>query len=203
MRTVIATAATLALLVTSLAVAPVLAAAPIALDDFASTLEDTSVTIYALRNDSDPDLDTMSIATIANPPSGSAVLGPTYGTIVYTPDRDFNGANGPDVFEYTVTDTHGETDTALVTVYVTPVNDPPTAGNRTYTLAEDGSVEVLFVGMDPDKERCDLVFQVEHRTGVGNVGPLTDAGCTPNGDFATAIYTPFPGYNGPILSETA
>lgn len=94
-------------------------------------------------------------------------------------------------------DDEGETATGLVMVFVSPVNDPPVAGDRSYTLAEDGSVEVLFVGMDPDKERCDLVFEVEHHTAFGNVGPLTDAGCTPNGDFAKATYTPFPGYNGP------
>ncbi len=47
MRTVIATATTLALLVTSLAVAPVLAAAPVVGNDQVSTPEDTAVTIYA------------------------------------------------------------------------------------------------------------------------------------------------------------
>ncbi len=109
--------------------------------------------------------------------------GPTYGTIVYTPDRDYNSANGADRFEYTVIDDQGETATGLVMVFVSPVNDPPVAGNRSYTVAEDGSVEVLFVGMDPDKERCDLIFQVEHHTAFGNVGTLTDAGC----DAATAI----------------
>lgn len=197
MRTVIATATTLALLVTSLAVAPVMAAAPVVGNDQTSTPEDTAVTIDLLNNDSDPDGGGVSILSIADPPNGSVERTPVAATIVYTPDRDYNSANGADRFEYTVIDDEGETATGLVMVFVSPVNDPPVAGNRSYTLAEDGSVEVLFVGMDPDKERCDLIFQVEHRTAFGNVGPLTDAGCTPNGDFATAIYTPFPGYNGP------
>lgn len=197
MRTVIATATTLALLITSLAAAPVLAAMPIVGNDQAATPEDTQVAIDVLTNDGDPDGGVLAIQSVGDPPHGTAELGAAYGTILYTPDRDYNSDDGQDRWEYTVIDDEGETATGLVVVFVSRVNDPPVAGDRSYTLAEDGSVEVLFVGMDPDKERCDLVFQVEHFTGFGSVGPLTDAGCTPNGDFATAIYTPYPGYNGP------
>jgi large repetitive protein len=192
-----ATAATLALLVTSVVAAPVFAAAPIVGNDQTSTPEDTAVTIDLLKNDSDPDGGGVSILSVEDPPNGSAERTPVAATIVYTPDRDYTSDNGPDRFGYTVIDDEGETATGLVTVFVSRVNDPPVAGDRSYTVAEDGSVEVLFVGMDPDKERCDLVFQVEHNTAFGTVGPLMDAGCTPNGDFATATYTPFPGYNGP------
>jgi len=197
MRTVITAAATLALLATGLAATPVLAAAPIVGNDQVATPEDTPITIDLLKNDSDPDGGGVSILSITDPPNGSVERTPIAATIVYTPDRDYNSDNGADRFEYTVIDDEGETATGLVMVFVSRVNDPPVAGNRSYTLAEDTSVEVLFVGMDPDKERCDLIFQVEHRTAFGNVGPLTDAGCTPNGDFAKAIYTPFPGYHGP------
>lgn len=194
MRIEIASAAVLVLLATSLTVVPVLAAPPVVGNDQTSTLEDTPVTIDLLRNDSDPDGDPLSILSVADPPSGSTKPGSTPGSIIYTPDRNFNG---DDRWLYTVTDTHGETATGLIMVFVNGVNDPPIAANRTSTVAEDGSVEVLFVGMDPDKERCDLIFQVEQITAFGRVGPLSDAGCSPNGDFAKAIYTPLPGYNGP------
>ena len=198
MRTVITTATTLALLVTSLAVAPVLAATPIVGNDQVSTPEDTPITIYALRNDSDPDGGTLSIQSVADPPNGSAELGPTYGTIVYTPDRDYTSENGDDRFAYTVIDDEGETATGVVGVFVSRVNDPPVAEDRFYTVPEDGSIEVIFVGLDPDKERCDLTFQVEHQTAFGTVGPLSEAGCVEGqGDLARATYTPFPGYNGP------
>lgn len=194
MRTAFAAATTAALLAASLIVSPALAAAPIVGNDQTATQEDTPVTIELLRNDSDPDGGWVSILSIADPPFGSTERTPVAGSIVYTPDRD---TYGQDRWEYTVIDAQGETATGLIVVVVSPVNDPPTAGNRSYTVAEDGSVAVLFVGMDVDKERCDLFFQVEHITAFGRVGPLADGGCSPNGDFATATYTPLPGYHGP------
>src|SRR5215204_69450 len=203
MRTVIATATTLALLVTSLAVAPVLAATPVVGNDQTSTPEDTPVTIDLLQNDSDPDGGGVSILSIADPPNGSVERTPIAATIVYTPDRDYNSANGADRFEYTVIDDEGETATGLVMVFVSPVNDPPVAEDRFYTVPEDGSIEVLFVGLDPDKERCDLIFHVEHHTAFGLVGDLSDAGCVEGqGDLARAIYTPFPGYHGADSIQT-
>jgi large repetitive protein len=197
MRTAIATAITLALLVTSLAVAPVLAVVPIVGNDQAATPEDTQVTIDLLANDSDPDGGWVSIESVDDPPNGSVEATPVGGSILYTPDRDYNSSDGPDRFQYTLIDEQGETATGLVTVFVAAVNDPPLAEDRFYTVPEDGSIEVLFLGMDPDKERCDLTFQVEHHTAFGTVGPLTDAGCVEGqGDHARAIYAPFPGYNG-------
>ena len=198
MRTVIATATMLALLVTGVAVAPVLAAAPIVGNDQVATPEDTQIAIDVLKNDSDPDGGVLAIQSIGDPPNGTAELGAAYGTILYTPDRDYNSENGQDRWEYTVVDDEGETATGLVVVFVSRVNDPPVAEDRFYTVPEDGSIEVLFVGLDPDKERCDLTFQVEHHTAFGTVGPLTDAGCVEGqGDLARAIYAPLPGYNGP------
>jgi hypothetical protein len=51
--------------------------------------------------------------------------GPDTGKILYTPDPD---RNGQDVLSYTVTDGHGGTATATLTVDITPVNDAPVAG---------------------------------------------------------------------------
>jgi hypothetical protein len=172
----------------------VLAAAPAPGNDQASTNEDTPVTIHVLANDTDPDGDPLQIVSIENPPFGRADVTPVLGYIQYTPDPDFNGQ---DRFQYTVADPGGTTATALVTVFVSAVNDRPTAWDRVYTVPEDGSVQVTLGGTDPDAERCDLSFVMEPQTPFGRFSPLTDGGCNPNGDMVNTVYTPLPGYNGP------
>jgi VCBS repeat-containing protein len=44
------------------------------------------------------------------------------GSFTYQPDHNSNGGDG---FSYTIVDPDGETDTATVSILVTPVNDPP------------------------------------------------------------------------------
>jgi hypothetical protein len=174
--------------------ATVLAAAPIAGNDQAATNEDSSVTIDLLRNDIDPDGDSLHIQSIVQGGDGKVTLAPVAGLVNFAPNPNFNGTA---TFSYVVADSTGATATAIVMVFVNPVNDPPVASDRAVTVAEDGSVSILFQALDPDKERCDLVFIAEPNTAHGQLGPFTDAGCNPNGDMATAIYTPGTGYSGP------
>lgn len=98
--------------------------APIAGDDTVAGIEDTPLILSTLLdNDSDPDLDTLSIGSITQAANGSVTLNGD-GTVTYTPDDDFNGE---DTFTYTVSD--GVLDgvnPATVTVIVAPVNDDPT-----------------------------------------------------------------------------
>ncbi|HEV8699004.1 MAG TPA: tandem-95 repeat protein [Candidatus Limnocylindrales bacterium] len=170
-----------------------LAAAPLAGNDQAATNEDTQVTIDLLANDTDPDGDALAIASIAQPANGSVELTPYLGAVSYRPNRNFNGT---DRFSYQVSDGTGETASAEVVVFVAAVNDAPVPYKGTATVAEDGSVDILFAASDPDSERCDLVFIAESITQHGRLSPFVDAGCTPNADFAEATYTPLPGYNG-------
>ena len=74
--------------------------APTATDDTASVDEDTTVTISALSNDSDPDGEALSVTAVGTPGHGSASLG-TGGVIAYTPAENYFG---DDSFTYTVGD---------------------------------------------------------------------------------------------------
>jgi len=96
---------------------------PVAVDDAASTEEDTPVIIAVLDNDSDPDNDPLSVAETTTPANGTVVINED-GTITYTPNPDFNGT---DSFEYTITDGNGGFDTAIVTVTIGGTNDAPVA----------------------------------------------------------------------------
>ncbi len=90
-------------------------AAPTAVDDSASTKEGVAISIDVLRNDSDPDGDTLSVARVTQPTNGSVVISSSLDQVIYTPANKFEGT---DSFSYTVTDGKGGTDTAIVTVSV-------------------------------------------------------------------------------------
>lgn len=90
-------------------------------DDSATTPEDTPVTIAVLANDIDPDNDPLTVTVVGSAGHGTAVLSPD-GTIAYTPAANYHG---PDSFTYTVSDGQGGTDTATVSLTISPVNDAP------------------------------------------------------------------------------
>nr|WP_258406812.1 Ig-like domain-containing protein [Shewanella alkalitolerans] len=85
----------------------------------AQVLEDTPFTFLAssiLANDSDPDGDTISITGVGNPTNGKVELDAN-GNIIFTPDE---GYTGPASYDYTITDTYGNTDTASVYFDIIP-----------------------------------------------------------------------------------
>ena len=97
--------------------------APVAVDDSGTTPEDMPVTVKVLSNDSDVDGDTLVVTGVTQPAHGTVVVNPD-GSVTYTPAPNYNG---PDQFSYQVSDGKGGTDTAVVDIVVTPVNDIPVA----------------------------------------------------------------------------
>jgi subtilisin len=168
---------------------------PVANDDTASTAEGTAVSIPVLANDTDQDGNGLSVAAVGSAAHGTAILNPAGTAIVYTPTAAYNG---PDSFDYTVSDGAGGTDTAVVSVTVTAVDDPPTAEPRSASTISPNPVTVTLRGTDPDT--CELSFQVVALPNHGGVGSLTGQACSagsPNSDTATVVYTPTAGYSGP------
>lgn len=88
--------------------------APLAQDDFASTVVDTPVAIPVLVNDGDIDGDTLLIATVSEPAFGSVQIAGEI--LVYTPNTGYTGI---DLFTYTVFDGIIESLPAKVTVTIT------------------------------------------------------------------------------------
>ena len=86
---------------------------PVAVDDSATTPENTAVTIDVLNNDSDADGDTLTVDSVTQGAHGSVINNDD--DVTYTPDSGFSGT---DSFTYTVSDGNGGTDTATVTVTV-------------------------------------------------------------------------------------
>ncbi|MEL6384764.1 MAG: Ig-like domain-containing protein, partial [Cyanobacteria bacterium J06626_18] len=107
-------------------------------------------------------------------------------TVTYTPAADFFGT---DSFTYIVTD--GElTDTATVSVTVndvTPANEPPVAGDDSFTTFVDTPIEGNVAGNDTDPDDDELSFSLVSEASNGTVGFSAD------GSFS---YTPADGFQG-------
>ena len=96
---------------------------PVAVADSASTNSNTAATIHVLTNDTDPDGDTLTVQSVSSSgTAGSPAITGSGTTITYTPLTNFSGT---DSFGYTITDGHGHTASAPVTVTV--ANQPPVA----------------------------------------------------------------------------
>ncbi len=113
---------------------------PIARDDFAATESDTAVNIAVLANDSDPDGDPISLASVGAPANGTADA-EADGSVTYTPAPGFAGA---DSFPYEITD--GEaTAGAVVRIAVTAPPLPSRArGNGTIDDDADSDSDAEF-----------------------------------------------------------
>ncbi len=153
---------------------------PVAGDDSDMTPEDTPKTVTVLGNDTDPDGGTLSVAAVADPANGSAVINAN-STITYSPDLNFNGV---DTFTYTIGDGQGGSDTATVTVTVTPLPDPPDAVNDSISTPPNTPViiKVLINDSDPDFDPLTII-NISNATVVNNG----------NG---TVSYSPVTGFEG-------
>ena len=104
---------------------------PVAEDDTADTLEDTTVTIDVLSNDTDVDGDALTV-TEASALNGTVTINAD-STLDYTPNPDFIGE---DTISYTVQDPGGLSDTAEVSLEVTADH----AGDGIVDGLDDGEV---------------------------------------------------------------
>ena len=98
-----------------------------------------------LANDTDPDGDTLTVASVTQPANGSVLNNGS--NVTYTPDGNFHDT---DTFTYTASDGNGGTDTATVTVTVTSVNDAPNAVNDTTSTPEDTAKTIDVLANDTD-----------------------------------------------------
>ena len=88
--------------------------APVAVADEFSTEFETPAVGNVLTNDSDVDLDALSVLSNTDPANGTVTIAAT-GEFTYTPNAGFEGS---DSFEYTISDGNGGEATATVSITV-------------------------------------------------------------------------------------
>ncbi|MBI4431718.1 MAG: tandem-95 repeat protein, partial [Candidatus Omnitrophica bacterium] len=149
--------------------------APIASDDGArSTNEDESMFINVLANDTDPELNALSIIAVTQPSNGMVTIRSGGLNVLYVPNENYFG---PDTFTYTVSDgVIGGTDQATVAISVLSVNDPPVALNDIIGVAENKSAAALVLANDTDVDSDPLTITSITQPAHGHVTLNSAAG---------------------------
>ncbi|EOX4939271.1 tandem-95 repeat protein [Vibrio alginolyticus] len=123
--------------------------------DNATVVEDTPTIIKVLGNDTfEGDDKVVSLDTNNGPANGTVSVNPD-GSVTYTPNDNFHGA---DSFTYIVT-SGGVSESTTVNVDVTPVNDAPVAKDDAATTQEDTAVTIDVLPNDTDIDGDTLSIQ--------------------------------------------
>ena len=139
---------------------------PTATDDSAVADEDSdAVIIDVLANDQDPDVgNTLTVKDVdAVSSKGAAVTLEADGTLTYnaTPSETLNalaeGESASDTFRYTITDGHGGSAFATVTVTVAGRNDTPTANADEAATDADQATDIDVLANDTDPDTSDTL----------------------------------------------
>ncbi|ELC9520187.1 tandem-95 repeat protein, partial [Vibrio alginolyticus] len=114
--------------------------------DRATVVEDTPTIIKVLGNDTfEGDDKAVSLDTNHGPANGTVSVNPD-GSVTYTPNDNYHGA---DSFTYIVT-SGGVSESTMVNIDVTPVNDAPVATNDNAVTDEDTPVTIDVLPNDTD-----------------------------------------------------
>ena len=161
---------------------------PIATNDTGASTNGESVTLNIMANDSDPDNNNFEIGTLGIPSNGSASILDPNGTIVYTPNANFEGT---DSFQYSICDEFGACASATITITVTenfdPTNNAPIAENDNITSEGGDSTSIDPLSNDDDPDGDTLV--------LGDVGDAQN-GTVVVSDDDIITYTPDDGFEG-------
>ncbi len=162
--------------------------APTAVDNYAATWQDTSMTIAVLGNDTDPDGDALTVTGVTQGANGSVVIDVVTGNPIYTPNAGFTGT---DSFTYTISDGNGGTDTATVTVTVNAVVPQLLAVDDSLTRSAENTPRAITFGE----------LLVNDSGGVGNLS-VVSVGNPQNGvvtmDSLGIAFTPTVNFEGQV-----
>ena len=163
--------------------------APVAVDDTATTPQDTPVIVAVLANDTDVDGDFLAVDSFSQAANGTVVHDGD-GQLTYTPTPATPAFIGEDSFTYAVSDGNGGTDTATVNVTVTRLNAAPVAGDDAYATDEDTQLAISAPGVRGNDSDADG----DPITAILVAGP-TDGALTLNAD-GSFTYEPDSNFNG-------
>jgi VCBS repeat-containing protein len=162
---------------------------PVAVNDATTLVEDGSATITVQANDLNAETAGFTPRLVASTQHGQVSVNAANGVFsgfVYTPDANFFGN---DSFTYQYSNAAGTelSNTATVTLTVTPVNDAPVAADVSASTAEDTVATIDLVATDVDSAGAELQFAIQTQPGHGSVVKNAD------GSYS---YTPAKDYNG-------
>jgi hypothetical protein len=157
---------------------PALNHAPVAKNQSVKVAEDKTKAIRLKATDSDRN--PLAYTIISGPEQGMLTGIPPI--ITYTPNSHYYG---PDSFTFTVNDGTADSNVAIVSITVTPVNDPPVALNQDTTTFENTALTVTLSGTD--LEGSPLSYKIVSKPSHGKLV----------GTGSNQTYTPNTNYRGP------
>ena len=147
---------------------------PVANDDLATVVRNTTADIDVLKNDTDPDNDVIYIASVGTPDQGGSVSIVTIDDkekIHYEPALDFLGT---EIFTYSIVDGRGGSASATVIISVDLTAPPVAVDDTATTQANVGLyIDVLANDSDPNPGNTQL--------------RITDVGTPTNGGMAYVV----------------
>ncbi|HTH56848.1 MAG TPA: Ig-like domain-containing protein [Cyclobacteriaceae bacterium] len=150
---------------------------PVANNQNVTVTEDTPKSI--ILSGTDPDGDPLTYTIVSSPTHGT--LNGTAPNLTYTPAANYNGS---DSFTFKANDGTADSNTATVSITVTPVNDAPIANGQSVTVTEDVAKAIVLNATDVDGDA--LTYTVLAPPAHGTL-----SGAAPN-----LTYTPAANYNG-------
>ena len=167
---------------------------PIAVDDSAFTTEDIPINIFVLDNDVDDDV--VSISNFEETTALGGQVSQDGNTLIYSPGFGFTGT---DSFIYTISDSFGQTSSAVVTVNVGPdpnPNDPEAFPDEAITTQNlPVAIAVLDNDSDPDGDSISI-FNFEGLTASGGSVSIDNNETPFDGSDDLLVYTPAADFTG-------
>ncbi|WP_082930721.1 Ig-like domain-containing protein [Shewanella woodyi] len=160
-----------------------------------SVTEDTptSITLTA----ADIDLDTLTYSITNSPNNG--VLSGTLPNLTYTPNSDYNGA---DTFSFKVNDGFTDSNTATISINVSPINDTPSAGSQSIPVTEDTPTSITLTATDIDLDSLSYSLLTSPANGSLS-GTPPNLTYTPAANYAGGDSFTFIANDGNLISNTA
>ncbi|UMY66599.1 MULTISPECIES: Ig-like domain-containing protein [unclassified Flavobacterium] len=191
-----------AMITISIAPGPFESDMPIAVDDTASTFEDTPILINILTNDSfgGDGPGTYNVAIASPPTNGWAAVNdygtpndPTDDTIMYVPNPNFCGT---DSFTYIIMDSDGQTSTATVTILSLCTDEMPLAVND-HISCDNQAIMIPILMNDSFGGDGPSWYPISIATAPAYGSAAVDDGGTPNNPTDdTIVYTPGATFSG-------
>jgi Ca2+-binding RTX toxin-like protein len=182
---------------------------PDAVDDGYSTRANEVLTIAAsgfLANDTDADGDTVVATAITDGVDHGTLVAFPDGSFTYTPDADFVGT---DSFSYSVSDGHGGTDIATVTIEVTNSDPVANADVLSSPLQRNGGAQTIASSLllandtDADGDPLAIAWVTAGTGGTVSLNATGDVIFTPTAGFQGQAYFTYAASDGIGASQAA